>query len=91
VVAPASQQPVHGLLLRRAGAEDALCLSVLAMQVFLDTYATEGIRAEIAREVVSSYSEASFNKALQDEGTYIEVAEVYASSQVILTPPSPVS
>jgi diamine N-acetyltransferase len=76
VVAPTPQQPVHGLLLRRAEAEDALCLSVLAMQVFLDTYATEGIRVEIAREVVSSYSEASFNQALQDEGTYIEVAEV---------------
>lgn len=65
-----------GVLLRRARPEDALCLSVLAMQVFLDTYATEGIRAEIAREVVSSYSEASFNRALLDDGTHIEVAEV---------------
>lgn len=56
--------------------EDALCLSVLAMQVFLDTYATEGIRPEIAREVLSSYSEASFTNALMDDGSHIEVAEV---------------
>jgi GNAT superfamily N-acetyltransferase len=74
--ARASQQPNSGVLLRRAKPEDALCLSVLAMQVFLDTYATDGIRPEIAREVLSSYSEASFTKALQDYGSHIEVAEV---------------
>ncbi len=46
------------------------------MQVFLDTYATEGIRVAIAREVLSSYSEATFSKALRDDGTHIEVAEL---------------
>ena len=46
------------------------------MQVFLDTYATEGIRPAIAREVLSSYSEASFTNALMDDGSHIEVAEV---------------
>ncbi len=52
--------------LRGAVAEDALCLSVLAMQVFLDTYATQGIRPAIAREVLAAYSEAAFAQALTD-------------------------
>ncbi|MFM2119500.1 MAG: hypothetical protein RL722_968 [Pseudomonadota bacterium] len=50
--------------LRPAVPADSLCLSVLAMQVFLDTYATEGIRPAIAREVLSSYSEAAMAQAL---------------------------
>ena len=61
--------------LRKAVPEDALCLSVLAMQVFLDTYATEGIRPEIAREVLSSYSQAVFAKAISAEESRITVAE----------------
>lgn len=31
---------------RRATPDDALCLSVLATQVFLDTYATGGVSVE---------------------------------------------
>lgn len=65
-----------GLLLRRARPDDALCLSVLAIQVFLDTYAKEGIRAEIAREVLTTYSEANFAAAIGSGQSRIEVAEV---------------
>jgi ribosomal protein S18 acetylase RimI-like enzyme len=61
--------------LRHAVPEDSLCLSVLAMQVFLDTYATEGIRPALAREVLSSYSQASFNGAIADPGARVVVAE----------------
>ncbi len=61
--------------LRAATPQDALCLSVLAMQVFLDTYATQGIRPAIAREVLASYSEGVFNKALGAEDCRIVVAE----------------
>ncbi len=64
-----------GVTLRTAQPEDALCLSVLAMQVFLDTYATEGIRPQIAREVLSAYSQDRFNLAVQDPLTHITVAE----------------
>lgn len=39
------------LLLREASPEDAQCLSVLAIQTWLHTYATEGIRPVIARYV----------------------------------------
>ena len=70
------KQPIHDLQLRDATPEDVLCLSVLAMQVFLDTYATEGIRPEIAREVTSSYSQAAFTAALTASDTRITVAEV---------------
>ena len=65
-------QPVR---LRPAEPGDALCLSVLAMQVFLDTYATEGIRPEIAREVLSGYSESSFATAISDPQSRLWVAE----------------
>ena len=53
-----------------------MCLSVLATQVFLDTYATKGIRRAIAREVVNSYSEESFAKAIADSVSSITVAEI---------------
>jgi GNAT superfamily N-acetyltransferase len=66
----------QGILLRPAVAEDALCLSVLAMQVFLYTYATQGIRPAITREVLSGYSEQVFSQAIATEGTFIVVAEL---------------
>lgn len=45
------------------------------MQVFLDTYATDGIRAPLAREVLSSYSQASFDRAIADPRVRVVVAE----------------
>ena len=72
----ASCEPVPGLVLRPAAPEDALCLSVLAMQVFLDTYATQGIRTAIAREVLSGYSEVVFAGAIAHKQARICVAEV---------------
>ncbi len=44
------------LRLRPATADDALCLGVLGTQVFLDTYATQGIRPTLAREVLAGFS-----------------------------------
>jgi ribosomal protein S18 acetylase RimI-like enzyme len=64
------------LLLRPAVPDDALCLSVLAMQVFLDTYATEGIRPALAREVLGVYSQTAFSAAITDAGSAIVVAEL---------------
>lgn len=65
-----------GLVLRTAIAEDALCLSVLAMQVFLDTYAIQGIRPAIAREVLSSYSADVFSRAIADDRTRFCLAQL---------------
>lgn len=63
------------LTLRPAIPTDSLCLSVLAMQVYLDTYAARGIRPNIARDVLSKYSESVFLSALKDAQTRICVAE----------------
>ncbi len=63
-----------GWLLRPAVRDDALCLSVLAMQVFLDTYATAGIRPSLAREVLSAYSQAAFAAAIADARSAVVVA-----------------
>lgn len=49
---------------RPATVDDALCLAVLGQQVFLDTYATEGIRAEIAREVRAQFDVGVVQEAL---------------------------
>ncbi len=72
---PTHQPPPSGFTLRSARPDDALCLSVLAMQVFLDTYATQGIRPTVAREVLSTYSQAAFAQALACRRTLIAVME----------------
>ena len=43
------------LIYRPATPEDALSISVLAMQVFLDTYALNGMRTDLAREALGLY------------------------------------
>lgn len=48
--------PAADITLRAAGDADALCLSALATQVFLNTYATDGIRPSVAREVREHFS-----------------------------------
>lgn len=63
-------------MLRPAIAEDALCLSVLAMQVFLDTYTTQGIRPAIAREVLSSYSVEVFSRTISSNNSRLLCAEL---------------
>jgi len=66
---------MSAVTVRDAVDEDALCLSVLAMQVFLDTYATQGIRPAIAREALSGYSQAVFSQALADPRARLICAE----------------
>lgn len=61
--------------LRRALPSDALCLRLLGLQVFLDTYATEGIRPTLAREVLETFSERAMQAALADAASRITVAE----------------
>lgn len=67
--------PPADIQLRPAVADDALCLSVLAMHVFLDTYCPEGIRPTVAREVLGTYSPPAFARALADPSTRVVVAE----------------
>jgi GNAT superfamily N-acetyltransferase len=62
-------------LLRVADATDALCIGVLATQVFLDTYAPDGIRPKLAHEVLDHFSTAAIAALLRDPATTIVVAE----------------
>lgn len=64
------------IAIRDATDQDALCIAVLGMQVFLDTYATDGIRDSIAREVLDSFSPAKMSKIITRSGSFIIVAEI---------------
>jgi hypothetical protein len=48
--------PDCDIAIRRAKAADALCIAVLGTQVFLDTYAVDGIRPALAREALETLS-----------------------------------
>jgi len=63
------------LTFRDAETADALCIGVLATQVFLDTYATDGIRPSVAREVLEHFSTGAISALLSDPATAFIVAE----------------
>jgi len=60
---------------RTAVASDALCLGVLATQVFLDTYAVDGIRPSVAREAREHFSTDAIAVLLADSSITFLVAE----------------
>ena len=60
---------------RLAAPVDAPTLSALAIQVFLGTYAEDGIRPPVAREAHELLSPAAFDAALADPACTIVVAE----------------
>jgi diamine N-acetyltransferase len=62
--------------IRRGIFVDAECLSVLATQVWLHTYATDGISAVIARYVLDELSVDKFATILTQENSTVLVAEV---------------
>ena len=69
----------------RAGVPgDALILSMLATQVFLDTYATRGIHADLASEASKVYGPAAFEARLADPQVEITVAEAGGCALALL-------
>jgi len=60
---------------RPAVPDDALCLAVLATQVYLDTYAPEGIRPAIARDVLAHCSVAAYERLLAEPDVAVLAAE----------------
>nr|WP_314528099.1 GNAT family N-acetyltransferase [uncultured Pseudomonas sp.] len=66
---------MSAILLRDATPDDALCLGVLGMQVFLDTYATQGIRGSIATEVLEAFAPQVMARLIADPGISLLVAE----------------
>lgn len=67
--------PDRDVSFRIAGPSDALCIGVLATQVFLDTYAMDGIRPSLAREVLHHLSTGAIARSLTDPATVFLVAE----------------
>lgn len=61
--------------LRLATAADASALGLLAMHVFIDTYAAAGIRADLAREALSVHGPDAFARHLADPALQVLVAE----------------
>ncbi|QXI40669.1 GNAT family N-acetyltransferase [Pseudomonas xantholysinigenes] len=64
------------LTLRKALPQDALCLAALGLQVFLETYATQGMRDAIAQQALDVFSVASLSKLIEKPGTFIIVAQI---------------
>lgn len=60
---------------RRATTADALPLSTLATQVFLDTYATQGINEALAREAATVYAAEVFERRLRDAAVELWMVE----------------
>ena len=65
----------HSFQVRTGQAGDAVRLAVLAAQVWLHTYATDGISNEIAQYVLSELTVEKFSEHLNEHQTTILVAE----------------
>ena len=63
------------ILYRQATASDALCIAALGVQVFLDTYATQGIRPALAQEAFDAFSPDELLNILAKPDVFITVAE----------------
>ena len=61
--------------LRVGNVADAECVAGLALLAFLDTYAADGMRADLAREALAVCSAASFAAALSDPQQRLTLAE----------------
>src|SRR4051812_4306859 len=54
---------------------DAATIAALSVQVFLDTYATAGVRPDLAREAFHEYSVEAFSRRLAEAGRLFILAE----------------
>ena len=62
--------------IRPATPADMECLTALAIQVWLHTYATDGIRSSIAHYVLTEYTPEHFAHIIADPQWQLLVAEV---------------
>lgn len=65
--------------IRQGERRDAQSLSALAIQVWLHTYATQGISAPIASYVLSEFTHEKFEALLSEESSAVLVAESNAN------------
>ena len=61
--------------IRRATPTDAANLAALSIEVWLDTYATDGIRHEISSYVLSEFTEENMLEAIADPNSVVLIAE----------------
>ena len=61
--------------IRIGSVADAQTVAALAIQVFLDTYATEGVRPDLANEAFAEYGCSIFAQRLAEEGRIFYLAE----------------
>lgn len=66
---------MKNIKIRRATKEDVLNLSVLKKQVFISTYAIDGIRKDFSEYITSEFSEENLQENLKDENRIVLVAE----------------
>ncbi|NHQ87932.1 GNAT family N-acetyltransferase [Iodobacter sp. HSC-16F04] len=66
----------HSLVLRPATAADAQNLAALAIQVWLHTYATAGIRQDISAYVLSEFTPDKFTTLINDPRYQLLIAEI---------------
>lgn len=62
-------------MIRKAKKSDCLNLAVLSLQVWLTTYATNGIRSPISRYAISTFTESYFVELLGKSSVDIRVFE----------------
>jgi len=62
------------LIIRKARLTDCLDLAALSLQVWLQTHATQGLRATISHYALSTFTERSFQQRLKEPGAEIWVA-----------------
>lgn len=67
--------PLTGVSFRIATLADADCISALAMQVYLDTYATEGISPLLVREIHAQLSIAAISELILSPATSFILVE----------------
>lgn len=61
--------------LRTGTPDDAATISALAIQVFLDTYAPDGVRPDLAREALREYAAEAFDARLREPQRRFVMAE----------------
>ena len=81
---------VSNVELRLGSPHDAITVSALSIQVFFDTYATEGIRPDLAREAFSEYSVEAFSLRIGEAKRAFILAEsstgLLGYAEVLLVP-----
>lgn len=70
-----SSAPLNDVEYRVGTVDDVASVSVAATHVFLDTYATGGLRPNLAREALSVYSPKAFFARLNDQAMTFVLAE----------------